>query len=496
MMNLLSSIHDTTPLLHRLLPLLLGGILLLMPIGRTEEAPAAGTADQSATVATSTADHRARISNPSYGTFSAEQIDLNYEQMSLDAQGDVEIDSPQGHFTADSLHYNTVTKTGFLDNAQGMFDQFHFKATTLTLDPNKLQHIQQARLTTCAAVNPHYAFFVRDAIFRPDHTLEARHVSLMLGGRTLFTIPRMTRKIGGPEVTPVRPPLLVGMNGQDGTYISTVYTYPLSLTSDVLLNARLGTKGIVRGDLALTKEFSLPTLGPGVVSLHYTRFEDAQNRVLSLSESHGNTLERLTLNREPAIEAALQPIALSGALHGFGVSLAASAGRYKENPTGVASDRAQLSTVLHTPAYRVGPLLVHGEFGAQLAYYSRDRHLIGVSQLTLETPPTSKYYFNISYVDRSENGTTPFLFDRVVIPHELYSEVEVPVHGSWCLGISNRYDIEQGNTRDLGITAIYKLDCLSYGLSYNAVGHSFNIGLVLNGFGSFRKGAGKVRFTQ
>jgi hypothetical protein len=470
--------HLRSRVQHRaLLPLLLSGVLLWAVAGRGEEpavegtpAPVAPVATQTPAppVATQTADSRAKISNPLYGTLTADHIAFDIDQRAFDAEGNAQVDSPKGRFFADTVHYNLTTQTGVLDNARGSFDPFYFKAATLTLDPGNIKRLHQAELTTCSQPHPHYALLARDAVMRADNTMEARHVSLLLGRYRLLTLPRLTRKIGEEQETQDHFPLLVGSNSLDGTYLGTNIDYPLSATSNLQLIARLGTQKTLRGDITVARQLTVPVLGRGTVSLRYTRFEDAQNRVLSLTDSEEERdVERLLLSREPSLQASFQPIALPGALRKFNVLLGASVGRFKEDPTGITSNRAQVSTVLRTPAYRLGPLQLRGEFGAQQALYSHDEHVLAVSQVTLETPPTAKRYFSISYVNRSEHGKTPFLFDRVVVPHEIYSELELPVRGSWFLGVSNRYDIENGNTRDLSIAATCKLDCLTYRLSYN-----------------------------
>jgi len=157
----------------------------------------------------------------------------------------------------------------------------------------------------------------------------------------------------------------------------------------------------------------------------------------------------------------------------------------------------QMWAALRTPAYKAGPLQIRGEFGAQQAFYDADKHTVAISQLTLESLPQARNYFSVTYVARTESGTTPFLFDRVLIPQELYSQCEIPLgRGPWSVGLSNRLDLEQKETRDIGISAIYRQDCLSYGLTYSAVGKTIGLGIIVNAFGTFRKSPGHVTFTE
>jgi len=470
-----------------------------LPAQPTEPLLAAAPAAEAAP-APAADDNRTAIIRPPFWLF-ARTISFDSRTQEFVADGDAEIRSPQGQFFADSIHYDFGKNTGYLEQARGDAPPFHFRAEALTLDAQNLKHIQDTTLTTCTQAHPHYALFARDFVVTPDNHFEARHVSLIFGGRRLFTLPRLAGNLSKDKGTSNKPPLLVGASRLDGVYIGTTYDYPLSKDADLLLSARVGTEKLLRGDLSLNRVFRLPgDLGGGKVSLRITEREDAQNRILQLG-SNGNAeqLESLTISRLPAILVDLDPIPLKGDLHGFSVRAGASAGIYHEDPTAVTDHRAQFWTTLRTPARRVGNTLLSAEFGVQQAYYGASQHRIGISQLMLESRPEADHYFSLTYVLRGEDGRTPFLFDRVVLPQELSAAVELPVGGrgsNWRLGLTNRFDLEQDQSRDLGIQAIYREDCLSYALTYNTVGQTFGVGLVLNAFGNFRKQAGSIAFTE
>lgn len=468
--------------------LCLGGISCL-----AEEAPA--PADAAAPE--SPADGRALISRPPF-SLSADKIAYDGNTQDFIADGSAEIQAPQGVFTANTIRYNFAKKTGYLECAQGNVEPFHFSAENLTLDANNLKHLQGSELTTCSRENPHYALRARDFVVKPDNRYEARHVSIVFGGRRLFTIPRLAGDLSNDEEEEDRPPLLVGSSSIDGVYLATLYDYPLSDDAGVLLSGRFGTKKVLRGDLSLYKKIALSPSVTGAVSLRLTEREDDINRITDGDGEDDASLELLTVSRLPSVQVTLDPIPLNGALQGFTVRGGASAGRFREAPTGVTANRAQLWATLRTPAYRLGSLQARAEFGAQQALYPEDDYRIGIAQLALESPADADTYFSLRYIYRQEDGQTPFRFDRVLMPQELYTEVELPIPGSktWRLGLSNRLDLERQTSRGLGVMAIYKLDCMSYALSYNTVGQTFGIGFVLNAFGDFRTRAGAIKFTE
>lgn len=482
--------HDAASRLRRLslwVVLCLAGISCL-----AEEAPAPPDAPAPETPVSG----RAVITRSPYA-LSADSISFDGDSQEFVAEGSAEIKAPQGLFTAGNIHYNFSKKTGYLEDAKGTVDPFHFRAETLTLDATNLKHMQESELTTCAKEHPHFALYARDFVVKPDNKYEARHVSVIFGGRRLFTIPRLAGSLNKDETADSRPPLLVGVSGFDGVYLATLYDYPLAADSGVLVSGRFGTKRILRGDLSLYKKVAYSPAITGTVSLRMTAREFAPNRVTG-NEGEDEPLESLTISRLPAIQAILDPIPLKGDLRGFAVRAGASAGRYRETPTDITANRAQFWATLRTPAYRLGPARVSAEFGAQHASYPDDVHQVGIAQLAIESAPDADKYYSLRYIYRKENGQTPFNFDRVLVPQELYSEVEFPIPGTktWRLGLNNRLDLERETSRGLGIMAIYKMDCMSYSISYNTVGQTFGVGFVLNAFGDFHTHAGAVQFTE
>ena len=467
--------------------LCLGGISCL-----AEEAPAHPDAAPEPP-----ADGRALITRPPF-SLSADTISFDGNSQDFVADGHAEIQAPQGVFTASTIHYNFAKNTGYLECARGNVDPFHFCADTLTLDEKNLKHMQRSELTTCSHEHPHYALRARDFVVKPDNRYEARHVSLIFGGRRLFTIPRLAGNLGKDETEDSRPPLLVGSSSLDGVYLATLYDYPLSSDTGVLLSGRFGTKKILRGDLSLYKRVTLSPSVTGTVSLRLTEREDALNRITDGDGEDDESIEQLTVSRLPAVQVTLDPMPLKGDLQGFTVRAGASAGRFREVPTDVTANRAQFWATLRTPAYQLGSVQARAEFGAQQALYPQDDYRIGIAQLALESPPEADKYFSLRYIYRKEDGQTPFRFDRVLVPQELFAEVELPIPGSktWRLGLSNRLDLERQTSRGLGVMAIYKLDCMSYALSYNTVGQTFGLGFVLNAFGDFHTHAGSIKFTE
>jgi hypothetical protein len=267
------------------------------------------------------------------------------------------------------------------------------------------------------------------------------------------------------------------------------------------LKGRFGTKEFVRGNLDLTHAVAPSRVtGSGEVVLIGSWHDDAERNMMGAGIINGVHTDDITVDRLPVLKASFRdkPLPLRP-LSSFSYRFGGAIGQYTEQPTDVSDSRGQIWGVVNTPRATFGSLSLGGEYGVcQAVYGNHDSHRAMVGMVSLETKATSDIYANFSFIHRDETGKSPFLFDRVVIPDELFTEVEFPIgKGSrWRLNLVNQQDLTAGKSRDFTATAIYNLDCFSYGLSYNTINGSLALGIVLNGFDSFRKGSRHVGFMQ
>ncbi|HEY3377111.1 MAG TPA: hypothetical protein VGL77_06395 [Armatimonadota bacterium] len=363
--------------------------------------------------------------------------------------------------------------------------------------------IRDAVLTTCNKPlgSHHYDMRARTFTLFADQRFEARHVSLMVGGLQLLTIPRLRGDLSSDDQTVTGPGISLGFNKMDGTYLGSQYLMALDSKDDLTINGRLGTEKYVRAGMEISRPFTLPnSFAHGTLSLVATLHEAVQNRLVSTDTLADDRLRHLTINRLPALQLKVDKIPLSGnPAQRFVLSVGSGVGRYHEDPTDVTKMRAQLWGIVSTPHYALGShWLLHGEVGLRGAFYGNETHRATVGLISVETPLDAKIYGNVSFLRRREAGSSPFLFDRVLIPDELYTEVEFPLsrRGPWHLDLANRQDLTVGKSRNLLVTAIYAGDCLSYGLTYDTAHNGIGLEMIINGFGSFRHGASGIAFTQ
>ena len=107
---------------------------------------------------------------------------------------------------------------------------------------------------------------------------------------------------------------------------------------------------------------------------------------------------------------------------------------------------------------------------------------------------------NLAYTHRTGGGYSPFIFDRVEIPQEIFTAIEIPIpllkNGLWRVGAWNREDTSTGISPDYSIMGIYQEDCVAFALIYDHAQRSTTFNMVLTALGNFHQGPTSIGFTQ
>lgn len=352
--------------------------------------------------------------------------------------------------------------------------------------------VRDAAFSTCTLPvhHRHYELHARTlTLDAAKHEFVAEHISFRLGGLRLITLSRLHGHLGGdPHSRILYPTFTVGSNSLDGSYLGARVNLPAG-EQDLEAYARVGTEEILRGRLVLSRTIALPSKRTVTLSLLGTYHEEAVNR---LTETRNVSITRI-----PAVQfrADRLPVSLFG-VPGITVSVGGGGGRYREDPSRVTLNRWQAWGVVDLPRNRLGAWEWHAGLGGQAAVNGGETHCIGVGLLSLGTPIGAERYAGISYLHRSDSGETPFIFDRVDIHNEIFTELEIPArrHSAWRFNVMNRFDLDQQRSRAFRATAIYGNDCFSYGLGYDSISHDVSISILANGLDSFRSGGGRIGF--
>ncbi len=435
------------------------------------------------------------------------------------ATGNVRIILPDITLNATSFHgvYDSDKKEvveGKMDNIEGSYTinnstmyqttiTYHLKARTIVIAKESNTRMEDASITTCRELHPHYHLNMRSGEISPDGLLLAKRVSFYLGNTRLLTIPSIKQNMTGSNGNSSFPSVILKYNPEDGVNIQGKIRLPVIDDSTTLqLFSQIGTTGIFRGEAELAHKFALPHTTSAVhVSLTVSKNKEISANNLELNDITNTTLSHLTLNKYPALNVSLDSLPLGSSLPGTTLRLGGSVGNYREEPSHVSGSRSQAWGVIGSRSYKIGEVHTHADVGYQLAAYSGGHHhSVLATQITFETNPLGPQgYGNVTYIQRIEAGSTPYQFDRVLVARELYSEIELPVSKDrrYKLAVWDRYDLDKERLRSVNLTATYNEDCISYGLTYDFASSNFGVGFNFNFLDTFRKGGpGRLKFVQ
>lgn len=435
------------------------------------------------------------------------------------ATGNVQIILPDMTLTASSFHgsYDSASKMvidGKGENIDAKYRisnpemfitpiSFHLHARNIIIKKGENPYMEDAEITTCDEFNPHYHLEMRSGDITETGLIQANKVSFYLGNTRLLTLPYLKGSLFSKDDNSTLPTISVGYNPDDGPHLQAkIRTTVIDDSNTLQIATKIGMAGQFRAAIVLAHVVALPNnSGTGTFTLSATRNEDISANIPELNDISNTALRNVTLNREPALKLDVSPVLLGNALPGTTFRMGGSIGRYREEPADISGSRMQAWGIIGSPVINVGELRAHADFGYQTAQYSGgEHHTVAATMLTIETDPRVPLaYGNLSYIQRNEGGSTPYQFDRVQVPRELYSEFEYPISKDRCtkLAVWNRFDLDSERFRSVNLTATYNLDCIAYGVTYDAASKNFSLGFKLNFLDTFRKGGiGRLSFAQ
>lgn len=149
--------------------------------------------------------------------------------------------------SGDTFTYNFRTHKGIARNASAEIDKVYFHGEELRTEPDRYI-ISRSRFTTCDAENPHYYLSARELIVKPDERITVRGMGLNLLGHQLFRLPTFFVRIGDKGGRGMKLPIL-GVNSGQGVFAG--YDFDLSLGPTTgNLDLRMSTRQGIQGELA------------------------------------------------------------------------------------------------------------------------------------------------------------------------------------------------------------------------------------------------------
>lgn len=176
----------------------------------------------------------------------------------------------------------------------------------------QIAQLNNAILTTCALPPAHHHYELRAGklIIFQDKRYIANNVAIRLAGFQLLSIPRFTGSLDpATEAENTRPSFTSGTSTIDGTYIGGTLAIAPNQTDTLVINARIGTKRLIRGLMSWDRPLTFTESNiKGVLSLLVSSHEDVQNRLIAADELADERLRNLTISRQPAFQFSLNNV--------------------------------------------------------------------------------------------------------------------------------------------------------------------------------------------
>lgn len=235
-----------------------------------------------------------------------------------------------------ALTYNTRTEAGVLDGAEGVVERrIYLRGERLEVSPARFV-AHDSTVTTCDPARPFYRIVARRVEVVPDQEIAAHEASVYLGNRRLFTVMRVVISIR-PGEQPNLPGL--GSNSVDGFWVD--YRLPVRLPA---ATGAVHLKYATRSGL-----FALLTLtGPAPAfdaTLRLGRTQTSDDRAA------------YNLLRYDVAEIRLASHAVPIGQTPFALTVAATAGWYAEQLSGISTTRLDGEVALNSRAIPLGPRL-------------------------------------------------------------------------------------------------------------------------------------------
>jgi len=473
------------------------------------------------------------VSDPDSGetaTLYADEADYDGMTGAVTATGTlaapVRMVSSQGTFSGPKLVYNFLTKTGTLTHATIISDTYKVYGDVIEAHADGSFVAYNAIFTGCDHGTldgrhglPDYRIFAKRLTIVPGDYVSAKRSTFYIGRTPTVPIPSYQRDLSEPA--PVSSLPLPSYNRTNGLTMHLVGT-PMSekhstFDYDTLLSFKELPIGFFlyqnditrtsptalppRGTLAslgnplnsLLEQFNPPNYAAYTVGRPYEVYPDrvtfygvlgnAQNiynrsvtgvtlsRLPEAGIHIGNILGRLPADPDAVPTLRTDQIPYAPAL----LEAYTSLGVLHESPSGVTAVR--LFTRIN---YASQPMVI----GRRLSWrYGATNWLNGYSRGTIyelfapeaemDYVPTRTSAINLGYRYLTDAGSTPFVFDRRDIRHEM--RVQYQVGGPYLFSVNAKFDMEELRAYDEEVTIVRRLDCLQYGVSYSVRYRSFNV---------------------
>jgi lipopolysaccharide export system protein LptA len=405
------------------------------------------------------------------------------------ARGNVEYVKKDKRLKAETFNYNFNTEIGSGANAVAKVGPIFLNGTDLTSDSTQFV-LHNADFTTCNAQTPHYYLHAKELIVQPGKQLIAKHVTIVLLGRKLFTVPSYSVNLNRPKETGQTFPM-IGARKNYGAFVNQQFDLSRGSKTKGLLDVRLSTKQILQLGISYDQidgkpffvrtSYRLPYYGGSRTDLLVSRLPEVGMRFVT-----GDVTRKLTTTQDQLDIFSGYTSVLGKPKHpgGFNAITEVGLGEFAEYPTGISSARADarflgwLSPIkIIDPFTTISP----GIMARHSVYAGGKEYSVLGYRLSVGRHLGHDTAIEMTYAARSPSGSTPFQFDQIDLSHELDANVYFPV-GAFNVILGGRYNLQNDSFFDSSLTISRTYHCLTPKIIWRNRFSEFSVGLGIVAF--------------
>lgn len=462
-------------------------------------------------------------------TITAGSLDYNGATDSLVGAGGVTVERPEGVLSGTSMKYSISSETGNFDNAAAVTDTFRMQGKRIERRANGDYVVTDGVFTTCLRVHPDYRIAAKRFTISPNEYVAAKSITFYADDKPLFWWPSFKRDLRTQAGVPVPLPSYNSVEGFTLRFADTPVVRPHeSVAYDLRIGAREAPVGFaaLQQDVTHTNAQGLPPRAilpflenPLIGFLDEltppTYREYNESRIIQETQPrttayavlasdqfvYNRSRTDLQLFRLPefgirAVDilgrhapqeqapAGTPPERVVGSTEGvvrrvpfapFLLDVDAAAGEIVEEPTKASAGRFSLRTSASSQ-----PILIGRRLSWRIAlsnwsnlYSTGTAYDLLSPEADLNYVPTRTSLLGVGYRYMTDVGTTPFVFDRRDVRHEMRFQYQVG--GPWAFGVVSRLDLERTRFYDAEFAVLRNFDCMQVGLAYRRRSQSINI---------------------
>jgi hypothetical protein len=444
----------------------------------------------------------------------------------IKVRGKLTLTRAEGVLTGKQLQFSPGERTGTVMNAQTRIANLSLSGKRVDLLPGQTLKAFGGSFTTCIHGRPDYRITAREVEVQGERQkVKARDVTIWLGGTRLISLPFFEKSFRRTVQNPIPLPGYSKEEGIQFRFRNELLSTPRLLWDyDLRLSLRRTPQGSItyESDLRSPKPDDPPPSSRRIFADDPQRTALESNPALLASSTdlpenrprasfyaqasssefvYNRKRSDLRISRLPEVGLSLRnllnrpaapetpPGSLPDAQSAFGrgflspslwlINAEAGLAYIRESPSRTESVRLGGRMDATSPLFQIsGPIYVR--YGATTwvnLYEGGKRYTLFAPEVETDLLLRPNTLIGAAYRYQHAFGTTPFLFDRLDVRHELSLRYSF-IGGYWGYELRVKYDMERKRAYDTLLSIRRRFDCMEIGVSYQA--RSQGLGVIFN----------------